>query len=783
MFRTGAIACLTGLVSSGASGQHCTPEFRPGDGIPGVNGLVWAAVSWDPDAGGPLPARLVVAGNFPFAGDVLASNIAMWNGDSWEPLGAGIGLHHVRSLAVLPGGELVAGGTFDTAGGAPAANIARWNGTTWSPLGSGLTVPSGFASVSALTVLPSGNLVAAGYFSASGGTALSNIAQWNGSSWSGLGSGVNGGVSALAVAPNGDLYAGGDFGLAGGVPAPYVARWNGIAWSGTNANFDNSVRALAVMPSGAVVAGGGFEMAGEEIVNYIAQWNGSGPWQPVELGLNGWVSSLRVMPTGELVVGGGFGSGFSVLGSTPANNIISWNGSGWTPVGAGTNGSVDALAVLPEGQLFAGGQFTRAGFVPANFAAVWSGFEWSALGTGMNGTVLALLGLPNGDYIAGGDFTSAGTVQAQRVALHHAGGGWSEMGLGVNGTVRTMVRMPNGDIVAGGDFTAAGGAAAKNIARWDGSSWQPLGSGIGTGFVGTRVQAMVVLSNGDLVVGGDFSTAGGIEAEHIARWDGAAWHSMGQDLGPFQGPGLDDQVWALAVRPNGEIIAGGDFGNGTGQSPSFIARFDGGSWQSTGPGVNSTVYSLLTLPSGDVVAGGEFTSPGSHVARWDGNNWSPMGSGLGGGQFPTVHGLHMVGNYLYAVGDFSEAGGPVDRIARWDGIAWSPVVSGPPLLPYFIGTMGLSSLPDGDLIIGGTFVRDGGRVSAYVSQLGCGAGCYANCDGSTAAPILNVADFTCFLQRFAGGDSYANCDGSTVAPVLNVADFTCFLQRFAAGCP
>ena len=66
---------------------------------------------------------------------------------------------------------------------------------------------------------------------------------------------------------------------------------------------------------------------------------------------------------------------------------------------------------------------------------------------------------------------------------------------------------------------------------------------------------------------------------------------------------------------------------------------------------------------------------------------------------------------------------------------------------------------------------------------GGGTTCYANCDNSTTAPILNVADFTCFLQRFAAGDSYANCDNSTTAPVLNVADFTCFLQAFAAGCP
>ncbi len=60
--------------------------------------------------------------------------------------------------------------------------------------------------------------------------------------------------------------------------------------------------------------------------------------------------------------------------------------------------------------------------------------------------------------------------------------------------------------------------------------------------------------------------------------------------------------------------------------------------------------------------------------------------------------------------------------------------------------------------------------------------CYANCDNSTTAPVLNVLDFTCFLNRFASGDSVANCDNSTTAPVLNVQDFVCFLNRFAAGC-
>jgi hypothetical protein len=72
------------------------------------------------------------------------------------------------------------------------------------------------------------------------------------------------------------------------------------------------------------------------------------------------------------------------------------------------------------------------------------------------------------------------------------------------------------------------------------------------------------------------------------------------------------------------------------------------------------------------------------------------------------------------------------------------------------------------------------------------AACYPNCDGSTVQPILNVDDFTCFINDFALGQSlppaqqvasYANCDGSTIAPVLNVDDFTCFINAFAGGCP
>lgn len=87
--------------------------------------------------------------------------------------------------------------------------------------------------------------------------------------------------------------------------------------------------------------------------------------------------------------------------------------------------------------------------------------------------------------------------------------------------------------------------------------------------------------------------------------------------------------------------------------------------------------------------------------------------------------------------------------------------------------------PDGAFIVGNGVDPRGYQMGwrAHIPAF-----CYANCDGSIVAPVLNVADFTCFLARFAAGDPYANCDGSSVAPVLNIADFVCFSQRFAAGC-
>ena len=118
-------------------------------------------------------------------------------------------------------------------------------------------------------------------------------------------------------------------------------------------------------------------------------------------------------------------------------------------------------------------------------------------------------------------------------------------------------------LVVGGSFEFAGDVVTNNIAAWDGSSWQPLGSGLrGTH---AHVYALTVY-NGDLIAAGAFSKAGDVRANNIARWDGSEWQALGGDV--------YGAVYALAIY-NGELIAGGSFGWAGGVSASRIARWNG----------------------------------------------------------------------------------------------------------------------------------------------------------------------------------------------------------------
>jgi hypothetical protein len=82
--------------------------WLPGDGFPGICGPVYATTVWDPDGIGPSPELLIAGGSFKIAGNVFASNIAAWDGISWQPLGNG--MNDIVSALTVYNGQLIASG-------------------------------------------------------------------------------------------------------------------------------------------------------------------------------------------------------------------------------------------------------------------------------------------------------------------------------------------------------------------------------------------------------------------------------------------------------------------------------------------------------------------------------------------------------------------------------------------------------------------------------------------------------------------------------------------------
>ena len=236
--------------------------------------------------------------------------------------------------------------------------------------------------------------------------------------------------------------------------------------------------------------------------------------------------------------------------------------------------------------------------------------------------------------------------------------------LNVNSTVHAAVADASGNLYIGGFFNIAGNIFATNIAKWDGTNWSALGSGIS----GT-VSALAV-SGSDLYVGGSFTNAGGMLATNAAKWNGSSWSALGSGIG-----GIYESVSALAVSGS-DLYAGGWFTTAGGMPATNIAKWNGSSWSALGSGMDYRV-SALAVSGSDLYAGGDFTtaggSPANSIAKWNGNSWSALGSGVGG----SVLALAVSGSDLYAGGWFTTAdGSPVNRIAKWNGSSWSALGSG-----------------------------------------------------------------------------------------------------------
>jgi hypothetical protein len=338
-------------------------------------------------------------------------------------------------------------------------------------------------------------------------------------------------------------------------------------------------------------------------------------------------------------------------------------------------------------------------------------YTWEHLGSGLEGLLnnsVYAIAISGTNVFVGGAFTDAGgNLNADYIARWD-GTSWNALGTTpLNNSVRAIA-ISGSNVYVGGFFTDAGGDPnADYIARWDGTSWNALGT---TPPLNGPAYA-IAISGTEVFVGGSFTNAGGVSnANNIARWNGTSWSAVGP------APSITGTVYAIAISGN-DVYVGGSFTNAGGNlNADYIARWDGTSWNALGTTPLNDWVRAIAISGNDVYVGGDFTDAGNdsnadYIARWDGTSWNALGT------TPLndwVRAIAISGNDVYVGGDFTDAGNDpnADYIARWNGTSWNALGTTP--LNNWVRAIAISG---SDVYVGGSFINAvGNNANDYITR-------------------------------------------------------------------
>ena len=302
----------------------------------------------------------------------------------------------------------------------------------------------------------------------------------------------------------------------------------------------------------------------------------------------------------------------------------------------------------------------------------------------------------NNEVLIGGNFTSFNGSLRRGIALLNTDGSLDNSfnpGLGFNGTVNALALQTNGQILVGGNFTSYNGTPRNYLARLnpDGSldaTFNPAGN------LNAAVNAIAVQTGGQVIVGGGFTSAGGVSGQdYLARLNADGTFDPSFD----PGSGANAPVFALGLQPDGNIVVGGEFSTLNGQSLNHIARVTANGFSDPnfycGVGADGPVYNL-TVQTNAVFSTTNFST----VVQTNFTIYV-------GGAFTTFNGTHRLGFTRL------NSDGTVDTTfldTAYNEFAGLPRERyGDPL-----GTVLASAIQsDGGVIIGGSFERVGGGQS------------------------------------------------------------------------